>query len=550
MKQSVQVYIFRYVLKQHMKNTKSTLQEYLALPRITNNHYRSMPNSVKNELIMATPGCMSSSLDERMQWLREGRTEYPKCKECGESLSSKHWYASITKKKQQEGWPKKGYSPFCSRLCAARAQSTKQKYRETSLSRYGVTHPLKSEEVQAKRRLTNLEKYGSTHPHAWNSERFREIVKSLHGVEAVRHISGVDEKIKKQKQAQTQARLLKKIAELEILFEVQCVSSVPDDLIRIDDHEFTWVHTCGREYTSNITFRGIRSCPRCSTSTSKAEREIGDWLEKQGLKVIRRDRTQLGIEVDIYLPEKKIAIEYDGTYWHSARFVSAEKTLEKLKLAEKSGVKLITIQEHQYFMRKEQVISRLRGILGFTDSIHARKTTVAAISNQEGNEFFKIHHLQGGAKAQHTFGLFYNGELVAAMSFGKPRFTKKARWEIIRFANKSGVSVVGGASKLLKRFRSEFSGSILSYADRSWSSGDLYRALGFRYIGNSAPSYFWVSGKYGIFTRYQTQKKKLLKLLPSLGLEVNDALTEEENMTLNRFLKMYDKGNSVWILEP
>ena len=525
------------------------LDSYLAMAKLTNNHYRYMSEEVKQEIADRTPNCNSMSLDERMYWLKNGLTDYPNCKHCGSVLDSSSWYASTTKQNQAKGWPQKGYRPFCSRKCAAASDQKQASFKQTCVEKYGVDHPLRSETVQAKRKLTNLERYGQTHPHAWSSDRFAEYVKKLHGVLSVRHIDGVSEKIANTKAKETGKRLREKVTELEGLYEVKLLSDLPDSAQRMSDIELNWRHSCGKEFTSNITVRGLRSCPRCSSSSSRAEREIGDWLEAQGLKVIRRDTKTLGVELDLYIPEKKIAIEYDGTYWHSARFVSAEKSMRKLVLAEQRGIQLLTIQEHQYVMRQEQVFSRLASILGLNSKMYARKCDVRLIPNQEANIFFSTAHLQGGARAQHAYGLFQDDELVAAMSFAKPRFSKKTRWELIRFACKPGVSVVGGASRILKAFRNDHQGSILSYADRCWSTGKLYESLGFSFIQNSAPSYFWVSGKFGVFSRYQTQKKKLSKLMELCGQQFDEALSEDDNMQLARFLKVYDRGNSVWILE-
>ena len=87
------------------------------------------------------------------------------------------------------------------------------------------------------------------------------------------------------------------------------------------------------------------------------------------------------------------------------------------------------------------------------------------------------------------------------MTFGKPRFTKGANWELIRYCTIGSFSVVGGASKLLSYFRKHNSGSIITYADRRWSIGNLYEKLGFTFIGNSEPNYYYVKN-YDRISRY------------------------------------------------
>ena len=131
------------------------------------------------------------------------------------------------------------------------------------------------------------------------------------------------------------------------------------------------------------------------------------------------------------------------------------------------------------------------------------------------------------------------------MTFGKPRFNKNHDWELIRFASKLGIHVVGGASKLLAHFRKSHSGSVVSYADRRYSDGNLYEKLGFKKAGVSKPNYWYVK-KNSRLSRYACQKHKLQAVLGD-GFDPN--LSEEENMYMNGWTRYHDCGNLVYVLE-
>ena len=132
------------------------------------------------------------------------------------------------------------------------------------------------------------------------------------------------------------------------------------------------------------------------------------------------------------------------------------------------------------------------------------------------------------------------------MTFGKSRYNKNYTWELLRFCSLKGYNVVGGASKLLSHFRKQYSGSIISYANRRWSNGDLYRKLGFKMIGKTDPNYFYFKdGHTELFSRIAFQKHKLKSLLENF----NPDLTEEQNMFNNNYRKIYDSGNLVFFLE-
>ena len=99
-------------------------------------------------------------------------------------------------------------------------------------------------------------------------------------------------------------------------------------------------------------------------------------------------------------------------------------------------------------------------------------------------------------------GLFYENELVAVMTFGKPRFNKNYEYELIRYATKSGYQVLGGAGKLLKYFERNYNPkNIITYADRSYSQGNMYKQIGFKYYSQTTPNYNWVKGSF-IISRY------------------------------------------------
>ncbi len=138
-------------------------------------------------------------------------------------------------------------------------------------------------------------------------------------------------------------------------------------------------------------------------------------------------------------------------------------------------------------------------------------------------------------------GLFHQDELVAVMTFGKPRFNKNYEYELIRYA--TSKHVIGGASKLLKYFERKFNPkSIITYADRRFSQGNMYYKLGFNYL-NLAPANYWWINSTNLYNRYQTQKHKLKTLLKKF----DENLSESENMFLNHFNKIYDCGNLVFI---
>jgi hypothetical protein len=152
--------------------------------------------------------------------------------------------------------------------------------------------------------------------------------------------------------------------------------------------------------------------------------------------------------------------------------------------------------------------------------------------------------LQGAIKCSINLGLFYNEELVAAIGLGKPRM-RNISWEIYRYCNKKYITVVGGFSKLLSSFQKQYNGQILSYANRRWSTGNLYEKTNFSFIGNSLPGYYYFNSSKILLSRWNFQKHKLKDILE----DFNPELSERMNMYNNGYRRIWDCGNKIYVYE-
>lgn len=517
---------------------------------IDKNHVRYMSDEIKAELAALVPDCKGDAT-ERLFWIKNNLINYPICEGCKTSLTTKNWKPFLTENQRSDKNKTSGYTLYCGRSCSYKFGSKQESYKKTCVEKYGVDHPMKSQKIIEKVRLTNIEKYGMEWPNAWDSEKFKANLTKKYGVEKVRHIPSVHKNTIESIADSTTENLPFKIAELEKLFDTKCLTDLSElgKIYRVYDIDFKWQHECGATYLSNISERGIRACPSCWSGTSRGEQGIADFIRSLDIEIVQRTKKIIPPrEIDIWLPSKKIAIEYDGTYWHSAKFESEKRCMEKIKLCENMGIQLITIQEHLWVNSPELVKSRLKSILQISSiKISGRQTKLIEIDHVTSSVFLKENHLQGSARANSHYALTYNDEIVMVATFAKSRWNKHATWELIRMATKQNITVRGGASKLISAFKNTHEGKIISYADRCWSTGNVYNKLGFMFSHNSDPSYWWIHHRFGAYSRYQTQKSKLEKLLQNINKSFNPDFSETINMEMAGFIKLYDRGNSVWI---
>lgn len=283
---------------------------------------------------------------------------------------------------------------------------------------------------------------------------------------------------------------------------------------------------------------------------STYEDAITDFLRGLGLTVRRADRTLIKpYELDILVDQHKVAIEFCGLYWHSeAQRKNSEYHRTKLLMAKDKGWRLITIFEDEWLDKREIVEKRLRHAFGMSEKgIAARKLTVRHLTPAESKAFLDRHHTQGGgAYGFANYGACDGNTIVAVMTFAKPRVAlgrKSGALELLRFAT-DGRNHPGVASKLFAAFVEEHNPKeIVSYADRRWSEGDFYRALGFTHMRDTAPNYWYfhpnrVAREY----RFKHRKNKIKDLI-----EGGAAMSERQIMQKLGFDRIWDCGHRKFI---
>ena len=296
------------------------------------------------------------------------------------------------------------------------------------------------------------------------------------------------------------------------------------------------------EQIPNSHLRG-GGCPKCALKYNKNEGELKEFIKSLGVVVSGNTKNIIKPhELDVYIPSHNLAIEFDGLYWHSELYRDKNYHLNKTLQCEKQGIRLIHIFEDEWLNKQDIVKSRLKNILGLTkDKLYARKCEIKEISSQESRVFLDTNHLQGNVNSSIRLGLFYDNELVSLMTFGSLRKSMGQKpldgsYELLRFCNKLDTSVIGGADRLLKYFIKTYQPKeIISYADRRWSQGGLYNKLGFEFIHDSEPNYFYIIGKTREH-RFKYRKDVLIKE----GFDKNN--TERQIMLDREIHRIYDCG--------
>lgn len=496
---------------------------------------------LKERILIETSFLPNPSWRERIHCIRNGITEIPTCASCNTQLRYHP--------------PTSSYRKYCSQKCSMSSEDTISKIEQSKLDKYGVVNNFLLPEMQRSFREQWLIKYGVDNPSK------SEIVKNKIKKSFLKYKDGHPQR----EPSIQHTRRMKYFMNNNVFHHSQLhTTSKYSNFLTMTEYdkslEIIKLFELGRltaicdEYGIS-TSTAYKLCIAAGInvqrlSVSKFEKELVDYIKEiyHG-QVITNDRTTINpLELDIFLPELNVAFECNGLYWHSElNNKSRTYHLDKTKSCQSKGIHLMHVWSNDWEDKPELLKSRIRNSIGLSNKIYARKTVVLELTKKTERSFFEDNHIQGYVGSLICYGLYYDGNLVAAMSFGRPRYAKGIDYELLRYANIRDSSVVGGASKIFSHFiKQKEPLSVISYCDRSFNTGSVYRQLGFIETNTSAPCYWYTKDYKTLYHRVKFQKHKLKTLLATY----DESKSEWDNMKENGWDRVWDCGNYVFTWTP
>lgn len=281
---------------------------------------------------------------------------------------------------------------------------------------------------------------------------------------------------------------------------------------------------------------------------SSYEKELHDFLNSFNVKFETNRQILIGKEIDILIPDIKLGIEFDGLRWHSEFYGKKDRNyhLDKTIQCNEKGYSLIHIFEDEYVNNKTIVLSKLKHILHHDydlPKIAGRQIVVKEIYKNDAEIFLNNFHIQGFSSSTVYIGGFYNGKLIAVMSFKNGGISNKD-WELNRFATDYNYRYQGVGGKLFNYFIKNYNPKcVISFADRRWTinqENNLYTKLGFKLNSITKPDYKYYipkTDKFKRFHKFTFNKHKLSKLY---GFPLT--MTEKEMAIKAGFDRIWDCG--------
>jgi hypothetical protein len=285
-------------------------------------------------------------------------------------------------------------------------------------------------------------------------------------------------------------------------------------------------------------------CPRCSNSrTSRGEQELLDWLRLEGFTAEHGNRELLGLEMDVFLPDLNVAIEYCGLYWHGEKFKQPSYHLDKALSAKELGIRLVTLYEDQWLYDQERTKNRILDILKGYRSGGVEVVQVKPAGWQEVNEIHSQYNLAVSGALTATCPINYilcdkQGNRIAAASLRRPRTEVPYDLEIVRYTE-AHVSKDGLTNLLLKLQDEHPSTRIYVDVGLCWGNPGAFEKLGFYQESLLEPQYFWAKANSERIPR-RLFTREFVETLPKStpGASVAD------NARANGYWRIHDCGKA------
>lgn len=498
------------------------------------------------------------TFSEKMYWYYNNISSRPVCPYCGNDVD----FINV----------KSGYAIYCSKICSNKAPEKKQKVKTTCNEKFGGNAPSCSKEVRSKMETTMLERFGvkNCQQNKDVSTRTKNTIIDRYGgqgngskllrdkyIKTCLNKYGVDNGSKS-----TEAREKLSIAKRKYTIEnhdyivdyiddnnkLLCKCKCPHtDCNKCIEREFI----IDSAVLANRISHGIEVCTKLlpfKPLTSSYEFAIANLLNEYNIEFETNRRDLISKELDIYIPSKNIAIEFNGIYHHSDERKPNNYHINKYNECKEKGIQLISIWEDLYVTKYNIIKSVLLSKLGiYENKIYARECKIVKVDSKTAYEFYDNNHIQGKCNASIHYALIYDNIIVSMMSFGKRSLGKECniQWELIRYCTLCNICVVGGASKLFNNFIKEYSpDSITSWSSNDISDGSMYKMLGFEYIGSTS-SYWYVSKQS--LKRFHRATFSKLNLVKRGLIKENDNRTEREIANDMKFIRIFDTGQTKWI---
>ena len=195
-----------------------------------------------------------------------------------------------------------------------------------------------------------------------------------------------------------------------------------------------------------------KGCPDCgflkmnTNFISKGELEVCEFLDDLEIEYTQTNRNLIyRRELDIYIPDYKMAIEFNGIYWHSELHKDRNYHFDKKMLCLEEGIHLFNIWEDDWNDRRDIVKGLIKSQLGFDKLIDVESCDISKIDIIEFKNFLDSNDVKRFIESDEYYGIYYNNDLVSIFSISDELITL--------YVNKLGIKIKNVLNYIERKYK-------------------------------------------------------------------------------------------------
>ena len=400
----------------------------------------------------------NSELKERIYYITNNINKQITCKNCGINI--------------------KYYRKFCSTKCSSKSIEVRNKTAKTNMKKYGNSCSLNNEIVNYKKNKTWLKKYGCNH--IFQNEKIKlKIQNTLRK----KHNNDL---ITNQGQVHLTKDIIEKINSKEFLYNEYVINKKTYSEIARDVGVSTrtiWLHA-----------KSFNIQSRTSSFRSSYENDIMSFIPSNFIILKNVKDIIPPYELDLYLPDYKLAIEFNGIYWHSHNNEKnnvINRHYIKTKLCKRKNIKLLHIFENEWINKTKRQVwkSIINNKLNKNISLNINDCNIQDIKDINIiNNFINDNSITCLDKFNLCVGLYNNNELLSIL-YGYYKNNKL----ISDFCTKNNHFIKNSKKELIDFFIQKYKPyKIITKIDLRYNDITDYEELNMKYIRYEKPTFMYI----------------------------------------------------------
>lgn len=415
-------------------------------------------------------------------------------------------------------------------------KESREKFKETMIARHGAEYPIQNKDIAKKTKETMLSRYGQEY--YFGTKHGKDI--SSNGM--LRYHASQFYKNYYQKKYQTENwKYLEKYL-IDVFSDKNALEFYENPEQYLDGRKrkdiATDIKISTHLFNRVLELRNIEYTAKKSARSS-FEIEIVNFISSiYSGEIISGDQTLLSgqLEIDIYIPEKNLAIECNGLYWHSDKFRNENYHNKKFEECARKNIQLLQITDKSFRENSSVWKSIISSKIGKNIKISKELVSFISITAEQADRFFDENSLnKSSIKPDLILSSVKDTEILSVVTFSKISSTE---WKLLRHCDKIGYDT-DGFSKIITHFESNImkSGEVLfAETNRFLSNGSEFVKNNFMHHAYKKPEYLWTNGGE-LFSTQDILNENIIEK------DIEDFM--RNTMKMNKF---YDAGNDIWIL--